>query len=296
MRRLTALIAFCLILGAWPGPAPALTPCPKYHYQQTRELVALVRAAAEIIKIRGEAAFDQLRQKGSRWCQGERYIFVDTLDGVEVVNGAFPQIQGQNLWDLMDANNKLIVQHYIKEVSLGYKAEGWTHYLWPKPGESTPSWKTTYVVRVRAPSGKQYVVGSGLYNMKAERCFAVDEVVEAAELIKKTGKAALAVINNQSGEFFFFNTYVFVLDQKGVELANPAFPQLVGRNLWDLKDAEGRYFVRQLIGKVNSDGSGWVSYLWPKPGQKKPSRKHAFVQGVKLDGQLLVVGCGIYLD
>jgi hypothetical protein len=48
----------------------------RYEHAETRELVALVDDAATLIETDGEAAFDELRVPGSRWRQGETYIFV----------------------------------------------------------------------------------------------------------------------------------------------------------------------------------------------------------------------------
>lgn len=286
------LLAASLILAPTAAQAEA---CKDYQHQQTKDLVALVQDAVALIKAEGEAAFKQFRKKGSKWFQGQRYIFIDTLEGVEVFNAAFPQVEGQDLWDLMDANNKYIVRSYVREVSYAYKSHGWSHYLWPKPGQTQPQWKTVYVARVRAPTGKYYVVGSGLYDMKAERCFAVDAVENAVELLKSKGTKAYHSISSKSGDFVFRNTYVFIIAADGEELVNPAFPRLVGRNVLDTKDSQGVYMVRDMIKLVKAKGAGWVSYLWPKPGTKKPVPKHAYVKGVTVDGRLLVVGCGIYL-
>ncbi|MGA2936010.1 MAG: cache domain-containing protein [Syntrophobacteraceae bacterium] len=41
-------------------------------------------------------------------------------------------------------------------------------------------------------------------------------------------------------------------------------------------------------------GSGWVDYMWPKPGEKTPSLKVSYVKLVKVDGEDLVLGCGVY--
>ena len=43
---------------------------------------------------------------------------------------------------------------------------GWVNYVWPRPGQTTPSPKSTYVVRVIGPDGKRYIVGSGGYDLK----------------------------------------------------------------------------------------------------------------------------------
>jgi signal transduction histidine kinase len=80
-------------------------------------------------------------------------------------------------------------------------------------------------------------------DMKMEPAFVKDEVEEAVHLIKQKGEAAFAELRKRSSEFIFQDTYVWVASAKGVELVNPAFPKLEGRNLWDLKDSKGRIHV-----------------------------------------------------
>ncbi|MCX5680781.1 MAG: cache domain-containing protein [Candidatus Omnitrophica bacterium] len=42
------------------------------------------------------------------------------------------------------------------------KGAGWVNYLWPKPGQSVPSKKQTYVRKVKY--GEEiFIVGSGAY-------------------------------------------------------------------------------------------------------------------------------------
>ena len=36
------------------------------------------------------------------------------------------------------------------------EGKGWIHYQWPKQGQIQPSWKSTYVMRVKSPSGKEF--------------------------------------------------------------------------------------------------------------------------------------------
>ncbi len=64
-------------------------------------------------------------------------------------------------------------------------------YEWPVPGGILPRWKSTiYKSYVTAPSGKSYIVGSGIYNDRMERAFVVDMVRDAAAQVEKNGEAA----------------------------------------------------------------------------------------------------------
>jgi signal transduction histidine kinase len=45
---------------------------------------------------------------------------------------------------------------------------------------------------------------------------------------------------------------------------------------------------------AQSNGSGWVDYMWPKPGKTKPSQKWSYVKAVQVDGTPAFIGAGFY--
>ncbi len=265
-----------------------------FKYNETKQLVEFVNKAALLIEQKGELAFQGLRSVP--WYYGEHYIFVDKLDGVEVLNPAFPEIEGKNLMDLKDSWGKRIVKNYIQEISgYGCKTEGWTHYLWAKPGSKKESWKTTYLKLVKSPDGTEYVVGSGLYDMKIEPVFAIDEVEDACELIERKGEKAFEILRSKEREFYFKDTYVFVSSVDGIEVVNPQFPSIQNKNIWNLRDTNGKLLVQDYINFAIKNGKGWVSYMWPKKEGGKAVRKETYVKLVKTpSGKKYVVGCGIY--
>ncbi len=266
-----------------------------YHDKETLELVALVTDAAELARTKGEAAFGDFRRSGSCWQTGETYIFVLDTQGNMLVHPD-PAMEGRNEMDLKDVNGKPIIHGLIGAVTtLPNKAEGWYHYQWPVPGGILPRWKSTYVRLVTAPSGKRYVIGSGMYNDRMERAFVVDAVTDAVGQIEKDGEAALRLFHDPTGRFIAKDAYIFVYDMNGVNLALPPFPNLEGRNLLDLKDSHGKQFIREMIKTVQTSGCGWVDYMWPKPGESIPTQKSAYVSKAKMGDRSVLVGCGVYL-
>lgn len=87
--------------------------------------------------------------------------------------------------------------------------------------------------------------------------------------------------------------YFFIYDLKGVNLMHPRQPELVGRNLWDLKDAAGNYTIRKLIARAKA-GGGIERYLWTKPSTGKVVPKLGYV--VLLERWGWVLGTGLYMD
>jgi signal transduction histidine kinase len=265
------------------------------HAKDAVVLEEFVKSAAALIEEKGEKAFNAFRQKGTKWFHDDQYIYVWDMDGLRYVYPPDVKGEGKNVRDLKDVDEKPIGELMI-EVASSKKGKGWIHYRWPKPGELDPSWKSTYVMQVKSPSGKLFLIGSGSYDMPVQRSFIIDAVDSAAKLIEQNGLKAFDILRSKRSQYSYQDTYVFVLDENGVELMNAAFPTLEGRNVIDYKDAKGNYFVREFIQIAKTKGSGWVDYPWPKPGDAEKSQKSAYVKKVMLNGKMIIVCAGLYLD
>ena len=57
-------------------------------------------------------------------------------------------------------------------------------------------------------------------------------------------EVTLRAINSASKQFVDRDLYPFVLDFNGNDLANAKTPSVVGRNIIDLKDQDGKFFVQ----------------------------------------------------
>jgi two-component system NarL family sensor kinase len=87
--------------------------------------------------------------------------------------------------------------------------------------------------------------------------------------------------------------YFFVYDLHGRSLMHPRQPDLVGRDLWDLRDPEGAPTIQHLAEKARA-GGGAVRYLWQKPSLDRHVPKLGYV--VPLPDWDWMLGSGIYLD
>jgi signal transduction histidine kinase len=271
-------------------------PAVEYAYDQTKELVALVDDAARLVAEKGDAAFPEFRKDGSKWRRLNRYIFVLDPDGNMLVHPN-PDLEGMNQLGLEDANGKPIVRGIIKAVATHSDGSGsWYHYQFPEPGSIFVTWKSTYSRSVTAPSGRTYIVSAGLYNMKMEKSFVVDMVNDAIKEIEKSGEKAFKTIRDPKTQFRYKDSYVFVIGEDGTDLAHPGFPKLEGRNLITLKDAEGKYPIKEMLDVVNAKGSGWVDYMWPKPGEPVSLTKSSYVATAQYGGKRYMVGSGVYLN
>ena len=295
-RRL-ALAAVLVLAGAFNSGTKTVADrsYQPYEHKETRELVALVTDAAALVHSKGEAAFTDFRGAGSRWRQGATYVFVLDRDGNMLVHPD-PALEGKNDLGLKDINGKPIIRGLIAAATTHpSKPEGWYHYEWTVPGGLLPRWKSSYVRLVVAPSGKSYIVGSGMYNDRMERAFVVDAVKDAVAEIEKNGDAAFPLFRDPTGRFIAKDAYIFVTDPKGINLVNPPFPNMEGTSLLDVKDTQGKPLVREMLKVVETRGSGWVDYMWPKPGDSVSTQKSTYVSKVKLGDKWVLVGCGVYL-
>jgi signal transduction histidine kinase len=297
LSRIALLGAVLALLQACSGTAQtvAANVDQSFQYEDTRALIALVTDATELVRTKGETALSEFRVSGSRWRQGETYIFVLDPKGNMLVHPD-AAMEGKNELDLKDINGKPIIRGLLgAAMTVPGKPEGWYHYEWPVPGGLLPRWKSSYVRLVTAPSGNRYVVGSGTYNDRMERTFVVDAVKDAVAQIEQQGPAAFPLFHDPTGPFIAKDAYIFVFDSKGIDLVNPGFPNLEGRNLMDLKDTQGKQLIREMFKVIQTSGSGWVDYMWPKPGESVATQKSAYVSKAKLGDQWVLVGSGVYL-
>lgn len=120
---------------------------------------------------------------------------------------------------------------------------------------------------------------------------AVAMVKRVQERFKSEGAAAtFKAITDKDQAFNDRDLYPFVYDLSGTNLAHGANPALVGKNLIDLKDQDGKFLIRALIEVAKDPGSGWVDYKWPNPQTKKIEDKASYVERM---GDYLV-GVGVY--
>jgi cytochrome c len=119
---------------------------------------------------------------------------------------------------------------------------------------------------------------------------------EAAAMVKKAvafakanGKEKLlAEVVNNKGQFVDRDLYISVWNSKAVVLAHGANPKLIGKDIIDLKDADGKSFMKEIVNKAASAGSGWVDYKWVNPVSKEIQAKSAYFE--KMDDMIISTG------
>jgi cytochrome c len=120
---------------------------------------------------------------------------------------------------------------------------------------------------------------------------AVAMVKRVQEKFKRDGAEAIfeAVISKDKA-FNDRDLYPFIYTLDGVVVAHGANAAMVGKNLIDLKDPDGKFLIRELAVTAKGPGSGWVDYKWPNPITKLIENKSSYVERM---GDYFV-GVGIY--
>ena len=121
---------------------------------------------------------------------------------------------------------------------------------------------------------------------------------EAVAMVKRVqekfrvdgAKLTFDAVTAKAKQFHDRDLYPFIYDLKGVNVAHGARAELVGKDLIDFKDQNGKFLIREMIVLANGPGSGWVDYRWTNPTTNEIEDKSAYVEKM---GEYFV-GVGIY--
>ncbi len=115
----------------------------------------------------------------------------------------------------------------------------------------------------------------------------------AASGAMTTDEAQQGARHAVQGIRFEGDNYLFITDTRATMLAHPN-GDLVGRDLSDLRDANGVRVIYEIAEEAKRERGGFVPYTWPRAGSNVPVPK--------LSAALLykpwnwVIGSGVYLD
>jgi len=114
---------------------------------------------------------------------------------------------------------------------------------------------------------------------------------KAVALLKAQGEKAYPQLQDPKGKFIVKDLYVYVatVDDATIKV-HPFMTGMIGKSWKNLKDADGKAFVTELLAGANKKGSGSVDYRWINPKTKKVDSKSAFYERV---GDVVAV-CGYY--
>ena len=132
----------------------------------------------------------------------------------------------------------------------------------------------------------------GEENTTKEECVAMCKKALAVATEKGVDEM-LRQVGDINGPFVWKDSYIYAIDlNTGMVAAHPIKPALVGKDMSGIKDIHGKMFFVEKINMAKEKGEGWVDYMWPKPGEKTPSSKTAYV--IKVPGEPYAISAGVY--
>lgn len=127
---------------------------------------------------------------------------------------------------------------------------------------------------------------------------ATDDAVKAEALVKKGvaylksagEEKAFEEFSNKKGQFADGELYLFMVDFNGFVTAHGGNNALIGQDMKVLKDADGKFFIQEMIDLARAKGAGWTEYKYRNPKTNEVQPKRSYVERA---GDAFI-GCGIY--
>lgn len=143
------MVILCFAATAVAGPSATKDEC-----------VVRCHEAASMVTSKGvEEAAKILNNPQGPFVWKDSYVFLMNLDGKMIAHPFQPELtKKDHVLLYTDPTDKALFVHFVNLArNVGH---GWVEYMWPKPGQSTPSKKLTYIYRV---PDTEYFVGAGVY-------------------------------------------------------------------------------------------------------------------------------------
>ena len=119
---------------------------------------------------------------------------------------------------------------------------------------------------------------------------AVAMVKKAIATIKAEGPDKAYAEIDKGGQFVNGELYVVVQGFDGTTLAHATNPKLIGKNMIDAQDVDGKYFAKDISELGRKQASFWYEFKFVNPATKKIQPKEMYCESLNQ----AVVCTGIY--
>ena len=229
----------------------------KNYYITNKDEMSLLRIKENVIQIVKNAKYGKTG-----------YFWILKLDGRLIMHPYKISLIGKNIINYKDAKGKRFVKEMI-EVAKKY-GKGFVKYYWPKPGEKKPSLKLSYVVLFKP---FHWIIGTGVYIK--------DYIKEITRLAQKEALYTLEKVRFGKNNIGYF----WIMDEKGKVLMHPIKSEIVGTVPPPAK---------KILQALKNKDEAFVTYKWPKPGEKTLKTKLSYV--AKFKPWHWIVGSGAYIE
>lgn len=192
-----------------------------------------------------------------RFYDGRGYYFIDDIFGNCVLLPTNSQLEGSSFWDNQDDTGHYIMRGLINTVDNSNNA-GFSRYRWYRPAEKIMSDKIAYVRQFKP---YHWIVGTGEYIKTIEE----DIQKEALQRIRKLK--------------FDHDGYFVVLEYTGKVILHGVDNNLVGKNIREIKDIDGKSVLEKIQQAARNNG-GFIQYRWYNQNTHQNSDKISYVASI----------------
>jgi len=206
------------------------------------------------------------------WNDGESFIWIVDYDGIFNLSPKYlKHFEGKSIIDFQDATGRYVIQEEIEICKS--KGEGFIWDTFTKANEDTDKQYKQVV----------YVKSFGHYNWY----FGSAEYLDTAT--KKINKRILNIIKeiDSAGSH-----YIFLLTTKGDILLNKSSPDIVGKNISEIKNIKTKETLVRIVNSVKDRESNYIFYDWINPVSNKIETKYSFIH--KIPNTDWIIGTGFY--
>lgn len=164
-------------------------------------------------------------------------MFIYTMDGTNILNAQFPEIEDKSHWEYKDFKGTLLIQEMNKILS--QKDETYYEWYWKKTKDDETQYKKVGFFKRFEPL--DLFIGTG------------DYVDEYEKMLKKK------LIDKFNNMKFNDSEHLFIYTVDGLCLVN-ANKEIIDTNRLDVKNEKGGYALRPVVDFVNKEKEGFIRY------------------------------------
>ena len=109
---------------------------------------------------------------------------------------------------------------------------------------------------------------------------AIAMVKKAVALIKAEGTEKAYAEINKGAPYVDRDVYTVVQGFDGMTLAHATNPKLIGKNMMEAQDVDGKYFAKEMATRGQKEASFWFDYKFANPATKKIQVKDMYCEAV----------------
>ena len=122
-------------------------------------------------------------------------------------------------------------------------------------------------------------IGVPAWATNATKDEAIAMVKKAVDYVKQNGPVkAYTAFDDKKGQFVDRDLYIVVYGTNGKVLAHGANAKLIGKDMNDAQDVDGKYYVKERLALAAKGADFWQDYKFVNPVSKKIEPKQMYCQ------------------